>query len=110
MDFKNLFLSAQGRINRQPYIIGVIIIFVIEVVINVAAEATQIPALMILYVIPLWMSIMAGIKRCHDRGRSGWFLLIALIPLVNIWLVVELIFLPGTDGSNDYGENPLVKT
>ena len=110
MDFKYLFLSTQGRINRQPYIIAALIVGVIEAVIDILANTTQILALLILLVIPLWMSIMIGIKRCHDRGRSGWFLLIALIPLVNLWLVVELIFLPGTDGSNDYGENPLVKT
>jgi hypothetical protein len=48
--------------------------------------------------------LMMMIKRCHDRDRSGWFL---LIPFVNFWLFIELFFLPGTQGPNQYGPDPL---
>jgi uncharacterized membrane protein YhaH (DUF805 family) len=41
-------------------------------------------------------------KRCHDRDRSGWFLLRSLIPLVNVWVGVELGFLAGPPGPNRY--------
>ncbi len=41
------------------------------------------------------------------RNRTGWFLLIGLIPLVSIWLVVELGFLRGTVGPNRFGPDPL---
>ena len=65
-------------------------------------------------VVSLWFALAAlypwiavGIKRCHDRNRTGWFLLIGLIPLVNIWLVVELGFLRGTVGQNRFGPDPL---
>lgn len=48
------------------------------------------------------------IKRLHDRDHSGWFYFIALIPIVGgIWLFVELGFLPGTEGPNRFGEDPL---
>jgi uncharacterized membrane protein YhaH (DUF805 family) len=47
-----------------------------------------------------------GIRRMHDIGKSGWWLLISLIPLVGtIWLIV----LAATDsqpGDNQYGPNP----
>ena len=55
----------------------------------------------------LYPWIAVGIKRCHDRNRTGWFLLIGLIPLVSIWLVVELGFLRGTVGQNRFGPDPL---
>jgi len=55
----------------------------------------------------LYPSIAVSVKRCHDRNRSGWFLLIGLIPLVNLWVLVELGFLRGTPGENRFGSDPL---
>lgn len=48
------------------------------------------------------------VKRCHDRGRSGWFLLINFIPIIGaLWLWVELCFLRGTKGPSRFGPDPL---
>ena len=56
----------------------------------------------------LWVNLAVNIKRCHDRNHSGWFLLIALIPIIGtIWVVIELWFLKGIDGDNHYGSDPL---
>ena len=44
-----------------------------------------------------WVAITANAKRYHDRGKSGWTQLIALIPIASIWILIELGFLPGTD-------------
>jgi uncharacterized membrane protein YhaH (DUF805 family) len=55
----------------------------------------------------LWISIVGGAKRCHDRDRSGWFQLIVLIPILGaLWLLVELGFLRGTIGANRFGPDP----
>jgi len=109
MDFKYLFLSGQGRINRHPYWIASIILAVIDIIIGIVIGFTDILALNIISLILVWPTIMLGIKRCHDRDRSGWFLLVALIPIVNIWVIIDLLFLRGTDGSNRFGEDPLAK-
>ena len=43
-----------------------------------------------------WIMLAINVKRCHDRGRSGWFVLISLIPVIgSIWLLIDLGFLPG---------------
>ncbi|MAD39833.1 MAG: hypothetical protein CMO30_03750 [Tistrella sp.] len=56
----------------------------------------------------IWPSLAIGARRCHDRGRSGWFQLIMLIPLIGwIWLLVEIGFLRGTEGPNRFGPDPL---
>jgi Protein of unknown function (DUF805) len=48
------------------------------------------------------------VKRWHDRGKSGWMVLINLIPLIGwVWTLVELGLLEGTLGPNQYGEDPL---
>lgn len=61
----------------------------------------------ILSALGVWPSIAVTVKRLHDRGRSGWFILISLIPLIGpIWLLIEAGFLRGTPGSNRFGADP----
>jgi uncharacterized membrane protein YhaH (DUF805 family) len=50
-------------------------------------------------------SIAVGVRRLHDQNRSGWFMLLGLIPFVNIVLLV-FMFLEGTKGDNQYGPDP----
>lgn len=46
-------------------------------------------------------------KRLHDRGRSGWWQLAALVPVAGwAWLLLELYILPGSPGDNRYGPHP----
>lgn len=60
-----------------------------------------------LTVVLLWLAIAVSVKRYHDHGRSGWFLLIALIPqLGTFWVLIELGFLRGTRGPNRFGPDP----
>ena len=55
-----------------------------------------------------WMAFCLVVKRWHDRGRSGWWLLLALVPLIGqVWALVECGFLAGTRGGNKYGPSPL---
>ncbi|MGQ0485996.1 MAG: DUF805 domain-containing protein [Hyphomicrobiales bacterium] len=64
--------------------------------------------LIILVVVFLWPTLAIYAKRWHDRGKSGWWMLIILIPLIGpIWVLIELGFLRGTKGPNHYGPDPL---
>jgi uncharacterized membrane protein YhaH (DUF805 family) len=46
------------------------------------------------------------VRRLHDVGRSGWMILVTLIPLIGlIWLLVLLI-IDSNPGENQYGPNP----
>lgn len=50
-------------------------------------------------------SLAVSVRRLHDRNRSGWWLLLGPIPLVNLLLLV--FYLQGGDsGSNRFGPNP----
>lgn len=62
-----------------------------------------------LYLIPsAWIGLAMQVKRWHDRDKSGWMVLINFIPIIGwLWALVELGFLQGTIGHNQYGENPL---
>ena len=54
--------------------------------------------------------IAVGIRRLHDTDRTGWWLLVGLIPIIG-WIVV-LVFAvqDGTPGDNQYGANPKAVT
>ena len=56
------------------------------------------------YIVAFYGALAMTVKRLHDRGRSGWFMLIVLIPLVGIWLVIEIGFLAGQPHANEYGD------
>jgi uncharacterized membrane protein YhaH (DUF805 family) len=63
-------------------------------------------AIYVLYAIStLIPGIAVTVRRLHDTGRSGWWLLIGLIPLINLVLLV-FMFLNSQPGSNEYGPNP----
>lgn len=44
-----------------------------------------------------------GVRRLHDIGRSGWWLLICFIPLIGVVLLIYWAVQPGEPGSNAYG-------
>jgi len=95
-----LFLF-RGHVSRFDYVSR----FLIPLVVVYAAVIVLVPPLQsnvafgVLVLLSLWPSWAVGAKRCHDRGRSGWFQLIVLIPFVGpLWLLIELVFLPGVEG------------
>jgi len=56
-------------------------------------------------VVLLWPLLAISIKRLHDRGQSGWWMLLALVPGVGqAWQVVNLGFLKARDEGNRFGD------
>lgn len=51
--------------------------------------------------------IAVGVRRLHDIGRTGWWLLIVLVPVVGVIVLIVFAVKPGQPGSNAYGPNPL---
>jgi len=50
--------------------------------------------------------LSVAVRRLHDIGKSGWYILVVLIPLAGfIWLLV-LLFTDSEPGNNKYGPNP----
>lgn len=53
-------------------------------------------------------SIAVGVRRLHDTNRSGWWLLIALVPLVGAILLIVWMATKGTAGANRFGDEKMV--
>ncbi|MGH6866863.1 MAG: DUF805 domain-containing protein [Methyloceanibacter sp.] len=113
MDFQQFYLSAQGRVNRKQWwlwlFLPVLVVSLILSLIDAGMDTFNAEAGLgllsgIWALIVLIPSILVHIKRFHDRDKSGWWVLIALIPIIGaIWLIIELGFLAGTPESNRYG-------
>jgi uncharacterized membrane protein YhaH (DUF805 family) len=54
----------------------------------------------------IWLLLATLVRRCHDRNWSGAFLLVGLIPIVQLWPLVELGLLDGAPDDNAYGPSP----
>ena len=51
-------------------------------------------------------SIAVGVRRLHDTDRSGWWLLIALVPFIGGLVLLIFFLLDGTSGPNRFGPDP----
>ena len=50
--------------------------------------------------------IAVGVRRLHDTGRSGWWILIALVPVIGAIILIIFYVENGNPGHNKYGANP----
>jgi len=52
-------------------------------------------------------AVGASIRRMHDINRSGWWILVGLIPILGAIVLIYWFVQKGTAGPNQYGEDPL---
>ncbi|MGH8445523.1 MAG: DUF805 domain-containing protein [Solimonas sp.] len=106
---QQFLLTYEGRINRQRYWAFVLVYIAAAIVVGIVAAILGIRALNWLFTVAaIYPSICVSIKRWHDRDKSGWWVLIGLVPVIGwIWSLVETGFLEGTRGDNRFGPDPL---
>lgn len=107
-----MLFSFQGRINRKPFWLFMIAIWIVEIFI-VAFDKLIFgddwgPLTLIFLLVVIVPSLAMQTKRWHDRDKSGWWILIGLIPIIGpLWAFIETGFLKGTESRNRFGDNPL---
>lgn len=101
--------NCNGRLNRLKYwkFVGVNFIFVFVVATILGTVGVGDKILKIFSSIMSILFIPFSIRRLHDLNKSGWFLLISLIPVINFFFGIYAGFFKGTEGPNDYGDDPL---
>ena len=122
---QNLLFSFEGRINRAKFwlvhvAMWIVVGLVFGSVVGGAALSTDpeaalrsvgtVPGLIlaVVNILVFWVGLAAGVKRWHDRNKSGWWVLIGLVPVIGgLWYLIERGFLRGTVGPNTYGPDPL---
>jgi len=108
------YADFSGRARRKEYwmfvlfnMIFAIVAMILDNVLGIAMEGIGYGPLYGLYVLAMLIPGLAvAVRRLHDVGKSGWMILIALIPLIGtIWLLV-LMVTDSNPGENQYGQNP----
>lgn len=100
--------TSKGRLNRWRYFTKGLKLFALSFI---GGLLTAVPLIGLVGFIMIFAATLGGIlvsiRRLHDLNQSGWFLLIALIPYVDIIFSLYLTFAKGTVGTNKYGRDPL---
>jgi uncharacterized membrane protein YhaH (DUF805 family) len=108
------YADFSGRARRKEYwmfvlfnMIFTIVAMILDNVLGIAMEGIGYGPIYGLYVLAMLIPGLAvAVRRLHDVGKSGWIILIALIPLIGaIWLLVLLVT-DSNPGENQYGQNP----
>ncbi|WP_171112657.1 MULTISPECIES: DUF805 domain-containing protein [Streptomyces] len=97
-----------GRARRKEYwmyTLFYMIIAIVLAIVDATVLGSQILSL-ILAVGLLLPSLGVTVRRLHDTGRTGWWILIGIVPLVGSIVLLVFLCLDGETGANKYGENP----
>ena len=104
---KEKIFSYTGRLNRERYILRSLAVGLVAAVLMFLAIFISEKVATLVNILAVVIQIMLGIRRTHDIGKSGWWMLLMIIPVVNfIWGLI-LIFKKGDYGPNEYGADPL---
>lgn len=98
------YARFSGRAIRSEYWWFVLFSIIVSIVLTIVDSVLGIQILS-----PIWSlavlipSIAVGVRRLHDLDKSGWFLLLGLIPLIGAIILIYWFAQPGTPGDNQYG-------
>jgi uncharacterized membrane protein YhaH (DUF805 family) len=53
-----------------------------------------------------WTQLAVGVRRLHDLGKTGWLLVLCIVPIVGVILLIWLFGRAGTPGQNPFGLPP----
>ena len=94
------YAEFEGRARRSEYWYFVLVNTIISVVLAIIGAATNTTILRGLYSLAVLLpSIAVGVRRMHDIGKSGWYI---LVPIYNLILAST----EGDSGDNEYGPDP----
>ena len=114
VDFQNAIklqidnvLNFNGRASLSAYwwyALGLFIVDVVLEILSVAIGSLALTLLIGLVMIVVGLSgLSVAVRRMHDTDKSGWLLLLGLIPFVGGIIVIVLLVLPGTPAPNRFG-------
>jgi uncharacterized membrane protein YhaH (DUF805 family) len=113
--YQPLLWTASGRIGRVRYLayhmLGMLLVIAAMGLTLITSNSAIAGLLGLIYgatAIAFYVyTFIWARRRLNDLGFSGWFQLVALIPLVNIILFLYLMFAPGEKETNKWGSRPL---
>ena len=109
------YADFSGRSRRKEYWFFVLGIFIVAIILSIIEHILGLsgmvggvygPLTTLLLLALIIPSIAVQVRRFHDQDRSGWFVLLNLIPFVGGLIVLVFMVLEGTRGPNRFGSDP----
>lgn len=106
------YVNFSGRAQRKEYwmfvLFNVLIIIALQIIetmvgLNVGDTGIISTLYALAVVLP---SLAVGVRRLHDTGKSGWWILLSLIPILGAIVLIIFLVIDSQPGDNKYGPNP----
>lgn len=97
------YVAFEGRASRSEYWWWALFIFVVSIVLGMANAGMLANLFSLGTLLP---SLAVGVRRLHDIGKSGWWLLLCFIPLIGWLVLLYWAVQPSAGGDNAYGPVP----
>jgi uncharacterized membrane protein YhaH (DUF805 family) len=107
-DVLKQYAVFEGRASRTQYWMFVLINFIILLILAGIEVALGSPLIIYsLYQLAVLVPTLAvTVRRLHDSGKSGWWILIGLVPFIGAIILLVLMVIDSEPGENRFGPNP----
>jgi len=107
------YAEFSGRAQRMEYwmfvLFNTLILIALGIIEGAAGAGAGMGPLSLLYSLAVFLpGIAVSVRRLHDTDRSGWWVLISLVPIIGLIAIIILMALDGTPGDNRFGPNPKI--
>lgn len=109
---KTKYATFTGRARRMEYWYFILFNIIVSIVLSLVdsvlgAQLYGVGMLQLIYsLLVLLPALGVAIRRLHDTDRTGWWLLIGLVPVLGTIVLIIFMVLDSTPGPNRYGPNP----
>jgi uncharacterized membrane protein YhaH (DUF805 family) len=105
------YATFDGRASRPAFWWWVLFVFLVGIAANLIDLAIGAPVFTALVGLGLLLpNLSVSIRRLHDTNRTGWWILIYLIPLIGLIVLLVFCLQQGDPGENRYGPPPATET
>ncbi len=106
LDVLKKYVDFSGRARRKEYWMFTLFIVVISIVLQIVDAVIGFPIFGLVFALGIFLpSLAVAVRRLHDTGRSGVWILFGFIPVVGTITLLVFMCLDG-EGENKYGHNP----
>jgi uncharacterized membrane protein YhaH (DUF805 family) len=108
LDVLKKYAVFSGRARRKEYWMFFLFNIIIAIALTIVEAVVGLPGVLSgLYSLAVLLpSIAVGVRRLHDVGRSGLWLLIGLVPVIGIIVLIVFAVTDSQPGTNQYGPSP----